>query len=75
MLASRVSGPVLRLVQLWQEFQQTGISVERIGDIFSTRTEIIQNSSKTRLPKIKGEIIFENVSFDMTLMTQRPLDR
>lgn len=63
MLASRVSGPVLRLVQLWQEFQQTGISVERIGDIFNTRTEITQNSSKTRLPKIKGEIIFENVSF------------
>jgi subfamily B ATP-binding cassette protein HlyB/CyaB len=38
MLAGRVSGPILRLVQLWQEYQQASLSVKRIGDIqFSYR--------------------------------------
>ena len=32
MLAGRVSGPVLKLVQLWQEFQQAGISIARLGE-------------------------------------------
>lgn len=34
MLSGRISGPVLRLVQLWQEYQQASLSVRRIGDIF-----------------------------------------
>lgn len=33
MLAGRVAAPVMRLAQLWQDFQQTGISVARLGDI------------------------------------------
>ena len=33
MLSGRVSGPVLRLVQSWQDFQQTGISIKQLGDI------------------------------------------
>lgn len=63
MLAGRVSGPVLRIVQLWQDFQQTKISVERIGDIFNTKTETDTNATKTRLPEIEGKITFEHVSF------------
>ncbi len=38
MLAARVSGPVLRLVQLWQNFQQAGVSIERLGDVLNTQT-------------------------------------
>jgi len=63
MLAGRVSEPVMRLVQVWQEFQQTSISVERIGDIFNSKTEPIGDSAKARLPQIKGCIGFEKVSF------------
>ena len=37
MLAGRVSQPVIRLAQLWQELQQTGISMARLGDILTTR--------------------------------------
>jgi len=33
MLAGQVSGPVLRLVSVWQQFQQARISIDRIGDI------------------------------------------
>ncbi|MFZ1249086.1 MAG: type I secretion system permease/ATPase [Candidatus Saccharimonadales bacterium] len=63
MLSGRVSGPVLRLVQMWQEFQQTGISIKRLGDIFNTRPEPTIDASKTRLPMIEGRISFEKVRF------------
>lgn len=63
MLSSRVSGPVLRLVQMWQDFQQTGISIKRLGDIFNTKPEPTIDSSKVRLPAIKGNIKFEKVRF------------
>lgn len=63
MLAGRVSEPVMRLVQVWQEFQQTSISVERIGDIFNSKEESTPDSAKTRLPRVQGHIEFEKVCF------------
>lgn len=63
MLSGRVSGPVLRLVQMWQDFQQTSISVQRLGDIFNTKPEPNLESSNSRLPAVRGEIRFENVRF------------
>lgn len=66
MLSSRVSGPVLRLVQSWQDFQQANISIKRLGDIFNTRSEPAMDPSKARLPNIKGDIRFEKVRFRYT---------
>ena len=63
MLSGRVSGPVLRLVQMWQDFQQTGISIKRLGDIFNTKPEPVIDPSKSRLPAISGNITFEKVRF------------
>ncbi|MEJ2693412.1 MAG: type I secretion system permease/ATPase [Candidatus Thiodiazotropha sp.] len=63
MLAGRVSGPILRLVQLWQDFQQAGISVQRLGDILNTPTEPGYNPGRATLPALKGEVRFEHVSF------------
>ncbi len=63
MLAGRVSEPVMRLVQTWQEFQQTSISVERIGDIFNSKEERNDKSATTRLPAVQGFIRFEKVNF------------
>lgn len=63
MLSGRVSGPILRLVQLWQDFQQINVSVKRLGDIFSTRTEPVVSASKAPLPPILGRIAFEGVRF------------
>jgi len=63
MLASRVSGPVLRLVQLWQDFQQAGVSIKRLGDILNTPTEPGHSQSRLSLPHIKGRIRFDRVSF------------
>lgn len=61
MLATQVSNPILRLAQLWNDFQQVGISMSRLGDILNTRTEI--EGQKTRLPRLNGAIAFEGVSF------------
>lgn len=63
MLSGRVSGPVLRLVQLWQEYQQASLSVKRIGDIFNTPPEPVLNSNQTSMPKINGKIVFDKVRF------------
>ncbi|AIR69186.1 type I secretion system permease/ATPase [Dickeya fangzhongdai] len=64
MMSQRVAAPVLRLAQLWQDFQQVGISMQRLGDILNTRTEI-QHSRQSQ-PGIKGAIRFENVRFRYT---------
>lgn len=61
MLASQVAAPVIRLAQLWQDFQQVGISVSRLGDILNTPTE--NPTSRMALPNIKGQIEFEKISF------------
>ena len=61
MLSGQVSSPILRLAQLWNDFQQVGISMSRLGDILNTRTEIA--GQKTRLPRLTGQIEFDQVSF------------
>jgi len=62
MLAGQVTGPIIRLAQLWNDFQQFRISVARLGDILNTRTESLPNSN-ANLPALKGDIRFENVTF------------
>ena len=63
MLASRVSGPVLRVVQLWQDFQQAGISMQRLGDILNAPKESGHNSDRTTPPALQGRIEFDHLSF------------
>lgn len=61
MLAGQVAQPVMRLAQLWTDFQQTGISVQRLGDILNSRTELA--GQKSALPPLAGRIGFDNVVF------------
>lgn len=63
MLAGQVSGPVLRLAQLAQDFQQARIAVERLGDILNAPTEPVMSASRASLPAIRGQISFEHVGF------------
>jgi len=63
MLASRVSTPVLRLAQMWQDFHQARLSVERLGDILNTRPEPTTGSGRATLSPIRGEVAFEHVDF------------
>lgn len=66
MIAGRVSGPILRLVQLWQDFQQAGISLKRLGDILNSPTEPGYNPGRAALPQLKGEVEFDHVTFRYT---------
>ncbi|MGY4626413.1 type I secretion system permease/ATPase [Bradyrhizobium sp. USDA 4486] len=63
MLAARVSTPVLRLAQLWQDFHQTRLSIDRLGDILNTLPEPSFNPGRAALPPIRGQVTFEHVSF------------
>jgi ATP-binding cassette, subfamily B, bacterial HlyB/CyaB len=62
MFAQRVAQPIMRMAQLWTDFQQTGISMARLGDILNTRTEVPPTST-AQLPPVKGRITLDNVSF------------
>ena len=62
MFAGRVAQPIMRMAQLWSDFQQTGISVRRLGDILNTPTEV-PPSTAAQLPAVHGRISFEQVRF------------
>jgi subfamily B ATP-binding cassette protein HlyB/CyaB len=70
MLASQVSGPVLRLVQVWQDFHQVRLSVERLGDILNTPVEPHGDSAQATEPQIAGAIELERVTFRYGVNTQ-----
>ncbi|WOH67864.1 type I secretion system permease/ATPase [Bradyrhizobium sp. BWA-3-5] len=63
MLAGRVSMPVLRLAQMWQDFHQARLSIARLGDILNTMPEPSFNPGRAALPPIRGQITFEHVTF------------
>ena len=74
MFAGQFTGPFLRLVNLWNEFQQALLSVDRLGDILNNPIELKSGKDIT-LPKLNGSVRFDNVSFKYTLDTPNVLDR
>jgi subfamily B ATP-binding cassette protein HlyB/CyaB len=62
MFAGRVAQPIMRLAQMWTDFQQTGISMQRLGDILNTRTEV-PASTAAQLPSLQGRISLDGVNF------------
>ncbi|MBP1763004.1 MAG: apxIB 3 [Firmicutes bacterium] len=63
MLAGQVIAPILRLVNTWQYFQQTRVSVDRLGDILQETPEPPFNPNRTTLPEIEGDIKLDRVTF------------
>ena len=63
MLAGRVTAPVLRLAQIWQDFHQARLSVARLGDILNTTPEATFKPTRAALPAIRGDVAFEHVTF------------
>ena len=61
MIASQVVQPILRLSQLWQDFQQVQVSVARLGDILNALPEPTPQSFLT-LPPLSGAVDFRDVS-------------
>ena len=62
MIASQVAQPILRLSQLFQDFQQVRVSVERLGDILNAPVEPVPQNLP-RLPPPRGAIELKNISF------------
>jgi subfamily B ATP-binding cassette protein HlyB/CyaB len=63
MLAGRVAQPILRIAQIWQDFHQARLSVQRLGDILNTVPEPSYQPGRTAPPAIKGAIVFDHVTF------------
>lgn len=63
MMSGRTTGPILRLSRLWQDFQQAGISLKRLGDILNVPTEPGYNPNHSSLPEIRGKVVFEQIRF------------
>jgi len=63
MLSGRVASPILRLSQLWQDFQQVRISVDRLGDVLNAPAEPEHNPGRASLPPINGAVTFDKVRF------------
>ena len=62
MISAQVAQPILRLSQIWQDFQQVQISIDRLGDILNYPMEPL-NVAHGNLPRAKGAIEFRNVNF------------
>ncbi len=72
MLSSKVTSPLLGLVQLWQEFQQVLLSVDRLGDILNEDPEA-EPGSGVDLPPLKGRVSFEQVVFSYESRQKKPV--
>lgn len=62
-ISSYVTSPLLRLAQLWQNFQEIGLSLERLADIVDTPQEAEADRTNIPLPAIAGAVKYENVTF------------
>lgn len=63
MLIGNVISPILRLVGLWDEFQEVIVSVERLDDVFSSEPEETPQKPLLLLPSLRGDVQLENVTF------------
>jgi ATP-binding cassette subfamily B protein len=62
-ISGYVTSPIMRLAQLWQNFQETALSLERLADIVDHPEEAEQDRTNIPMPAIKGKVNYENISF------------
>ena len=63
-LASYVTSPLLRMANLWQNFQETALSLERLADIVDHPQELeITGEQKPPIPPIVGTVEYKGVNF------------
>jgi len=74
MFSNQLTNPILRLVGLWNEFQQTLLAVDRLGDILNHPVEI-QSTQAITLPALQGSVRLENISFRYGIDTPNVLNQ
>jgi ATP-binding cassette, subfamily B, bacterial HlyB/CyaB len=63
-IAGYVTSPLLRLIQIWQSFQETALSIQRLGDILDAAPEVDERDRHNiSLPPIAGNIEYRDISF------------
>ncbi|MGF1590061.1 MAG: peptidase domain-containing ABC transporter [Pleurocapsa sp.] len=62
-IAGYVTSPVMRLATLWQNFQETALSLERLADIVDHPEEGEEDRNNIPMPAIKGRVKYDNLSF------------
>lgn len=63
-IAGYVTGPLLRMGSIWQNIQETSLSLERLSDVIDHPAETLEdNAQKITMPPIHGAISFRNVNF------------
>jgi ATP-binding cassette, subfamily B, bacterial HlyB/CyaB len=62
-LAGYVTSPLLRLMQLWQNFQETALSLQRLADILDSPQETETETQNILMPSIQGNVRYENLCF------------
>ncbi len=62
-IAGYVTSPVMRLATLWQNFQETALSLERLADIVDHPEEGEEDRNNIPMPAIRGRVKYDNLSF------------
>ncbi|EEE35181.1 exotoxin translocation ATP-binding protein PaxB [Rhodobacteraceae bacterium KLH11] len=62
MLLGQVNAPILKLAQLWQDYQRAKLSVDRLNDVIQTPMEVVSQSGYD-ITQLRGSLQFKSVSF------------
>ena len=62
-LAGYVTGPLLRLAQSWQSFQEAALSVNRLGDVANRAREDQDSEEQITMPEIRGDLACKELDF------------
>ena len=62
-LAGYVTGPLLRLAQSWQNFQEAALSVNRLGDVANRSREDQDSDEQIPMPEIEGRVTCKDLDF------------
>ena len=66
-ISGYVTQPLLRLTQLWQNFQETALSLERLSDIIDhPQEQAEEDRAQIPMPEIEGNVKYEDLSFRFT---------
>ena len=75
MLSGQIAAPILRLAQLWQDFQQFKISIERLGDVINSPVEPQSRVNQPAPELLQGHIQLDDVVFRYNPMAPEILHR
>jgi ATP-binding cassette subfamily B protein len=63
-LVGNVTHPILNMIDLWREFQEVNVALERLNDVFDAKPEdTASRQGAIRMPSIRGHIKMDNVTF------------